>query len=879
MPDGEEIIDARDELIATKYQVKPGCLFYQDAALTKPHKTKSNHANKAVKEVIVLARLAPETKNIMEVYDASRFFHVGFVRQTDLTAVTTFNSTFKDRIDDKDAFSVGRLDDDIRQGSVFGNCFLLAGINAIADRVGGQVYLRNMIRQDKNHTSVVRLYHPIRKKFVYYRVNNTYYSEHNTSIISHKNLWIHLIEKAYTFQAMRIDNEYDLEHQFKVGVPAPEAMLNGGSPVSALELLTGEKAVHHRIPVPCSDVLKFADVASYLAHASLVDEIIEAAGTELFLDLLSELRKMKDISIDDLIKVLTFSQDQESNDQAAGDKKEKQEISDEERVKLRAKPLNAAVTAITGRAVETKRHQFYTFAVKLKLFIKTFFDYSEQTDRLKRIITKPELLIFLIRILDKTGFTERYNIPSRHVDEVLKVEAFYRLYNCIQSSTGIYESLINPLQGLADHQLSKDELHHKQVIADEMAMMAEISEMLRNYMNSNECQAHLRRHQDLPCGMGEYSDAAKEMFTYISGYLEDDQALVVASTRGNGEVDVDGLQYEHAYTVIATFEAAHLQTKTPLKFIVLKNPWGHTGVSYEFGHGSTMKAAAKMDIPLGCFAVEWNHFISNFENFTCGRFKIPNALPEHVKQKYDTSFSANMGKSQAMIALSVGSLSGAALIPIGLGLGLIAIPTAPATAIAAGVGMVVGFISYLLGVRQAQKNALGVHVDAKQPELRIDDFVLLEAENVELQDVTEAKAEDQHRLKFNLFNRLSPDAETVRAKAALPQLSRELRDAFQSRYFQDMKKFSNDGGRMIFPVNRIDYQAFRYLITRDLLCAPDLLSAFHLAVEFRVTDEIQNGVGTYAEDIRKMLDAVIQEYYLKCMNETSSEDKVKSGLN
>lgn len=113
VPDGEEIIDARDALIATQYKLQPGYVIYKDAELKNPYPDQRVHQNQN-NEYVVLARLAPDKTKVMEVYDADKFHQLGYIKKSHLEAVTTFSNTFKSRFNDTDVFSPGKLDDDIR---------------------------------------------------------------------------------------------------------------------------------------------------------------------------------------------------------------------------------------------------------------------------------------------------------------------------------------------------------------------------------------------------------------------------------------------------------------------------------------------------------------------------------------------------------------------------------------------------------------------------------------------------------------------------------------------------------------------------------------------------------------------------------------------
>lgn len=875
VPNGEEIIEARDELLATKHKVKPGCRFYSDTELKIFYK-ELNHAAIKNNEDIVLARVAPGKTKVMEVYSAVTFQLIGYAKKSGLEPITYFSNTFKERMDDPDVFSAGNLYEDIRQGSAFGNCFLLASLNSIVDRVGGQPYLRSIVRQEHGSTSVVRLYDPVKKKFVYYRVDNTYYYKNSQNVIVYKHKWAHLIDKAYSILAIAIVHAFNGHHKYELRLQSPEVILNGGEPACALEVLTGQAANTFKIPKPCPPLLCLNDVEKYLKSAVILGDLMEIAGSSLMFRLLSEMSKTADIELDTLCRELSFSELEDMNNI---DGKDKEEISEYEFLQERVKKVDVVVSEITRKVIASKLYTLETFAPKFKMFLKAFFDFSDRNDILKRILPKSDLLIIFIRAMDKSGMIDRYNDASQCHAGALECERFLALYNAIQTSLSIYEALINPLKDLSVEVLNERELKYAKEKAEEIVLLQEITYLLNQYMQSRECQEQLLSNQEILSGFGVYSESARELFNNVSKTLGEDYALMVASTRKKHELNMKGVAPEHAYTVLATFEAPHLANSQILKFAVVKNPWGHTGVCYSFGQGELLTAESKRNVPQGCFAIEWNDFICNYDSIATGSFQTPEPLPEHVRAKYDTSFSANMGKSQAMVALGVGTVGGASIIPAGLGLGLLAIPTAPALLMAAGVGAVIGFISYLLGVRRAQKNALNIHVAEKNSDIALDEFILIDHERPAMEEVVEPETYDPGQLQFNLFAPPRVDVNVANEKATRPQLSREMRDVLQSIHLKDIKAFTTSDGKLKIPANKIDYQAFRYFIIRDILCAADLRQAFELAAQIRTNDEIVNGQGNIAENIRLLLDAVLNEYCKRCEKGEYTDEKALPGCN
>lgn len=119
--------------------------------------------------------------------------------------------------------------EDINQGLI-PNCFLLAAITAVLSKEGGDSFIRQMMRQNDDGTTTVRLFDPNTLKPVYIRVETSYLidAEYN-ALNHHEGLWVDILEKAAACKPEFFGKE----------IASVSSTLQGGQSKIALSILTG----------------------------------------------------------------------------------------------------------------------------------------------------------------------------------------------------------------------------------------------------------------------------------------------------------------------------------------------------------------------------------------------------------------------------------------------------------------------------------------------------------------------------------------------------------------------------------------------------------------------------------------------------------------
>lgn len=140
----------------------------------------------------------------------------------------------------------------IKQGPLE-NCQLLASIGSILNTKGGADFIQNMMKQQDDGTTIVKLFNPTTKKFVYIQVENSYLSTKQQPIDYHTQPWIHILEKAYSVLASKSDKKVLL-------FPSLISVFTGENAEHSMLILTGKKAnvvsVNQRLIHPFDDLLE-----------------------------------------------------------------------------------------------------------------------------------------------------------------------------------------------------------------------------------------------------------------------------------------------------------------------------------------------------------------------------------------------------------------------------------------------------------------------------------------------------------------------------------------------------------------------------------------------------------------------------------------------
>jgi hypothetical protein len=148
----------------------------------------------------------------------------------------------------------------------FGDCFLLASIQAVLSLPNGSDLIKGMMAKDGNDT-IVRLFNPDTHEPVYIRVNNTTYHRNASSnpkltlfglrlgrqidkqMINHHAAWVHILEKAYVALALEKSTDSAVRPtEHAVTAPSFRQMYgNGGNVATAIQILTGMDVVDKEI--------------------------------------------------------------------------------------------------------------------------------------------------------------------------------------------------------------------------------------------------------------------------------------------------------------------------------------------------------------------------------------------------------------------------------------------------------------------------------------------------------------------------------------------------------------------------------------------------------------------------------------------------------
>lgn len=125
--------------------------------------------------------------------------------------------------------------------SVFGDCYLLSTILSILSATGGDDFFKKMMRQNKETGLVyVKLFNPANNKPEYVVVKNSLFCEEQDDTTRHKQLWIHMLEKAYAGYGLSLNPEtksISFHHSSFRAIYG-----SGGKTEVAFQILTGQSA-------------------------------------------------------------------------------------------------------------------------------------------------------------------------------------------------------------------------------------------------------------------------------------------------------------------------------------------------------------------------------------------------------------------------------------------------------------------------------------------------------------------------------------------------------------------------------------------------------------------------------------------------------------
>lgn len=114
------------------------------------------------------------------------------------------------------------------------NCFLLAAIQAVINHPDGKSFIRGMMKQNEDGTTIVRLFDPVTLEPEYISVETSVITDGLGELNLHRALWVHILEKAYAARGKKND--------IKTDASVSSVYANGGKTKFALQSLTGVKA-------------------------------------------------------------------------------------------------------------------------------------------------------------------------------------------------------------------------------------------------------------------------------------------------------------------------------------------------------------------------------------------------------------------------------------------------------------------------------------------------------------------------------------------------------------------------------------------------------------------------------------------------------------
>lgn len=547
---------------------------------------------------------------------------------------------------------------DINQ-SIFGDCFLLSSLLGILQQEGGADFIRSMLRQEGD-TTVVRFFHPVTSQEVYIRVDNTEYHENNKNTIRHRAPWVHILEKAYTAFAFKM-NEYE-----KVTQTFPafrEIFGKGGKPEVALKILTGHTAREKKItassPPWNNQDLAAANNFYYAAQAMIPAYYHHDSDSWLELgDGLEALRQDPGV-LQKLTHVFLEIQDGSATEIIA-------------RISQLELPESFFSVVHTKLATLTPDEQKDYLNGLYQLINKFIFFKTTQSSKLELNLGQLYLLGDYVNTVNLAG----------HLDEL------------IRCGDGV-NSQEEALEYIA--KLDRED----SVIKMPAILPVELAAVFRKYVTDPvTCM-------DSEIGVVN-SQETSQLLSLIQAALEakdgPNRACLVAATRKDLSEKPAGLIPSHAYAVLGLYE------RDGEHYIIVQNPWGHTGR----GYSPQNQRAARIDSPKS--EIKLRDFVRYFDAVTVGSFTAPPVRDLEASIAYNKaeskSFLQRHGKkillaatlTACVIVASVftfglaGLLGGVAAGMLGgLGLAGVAVPVVAALGIMASavVGAVVGALGGL----------------------------------------------------------------------------------------------------------------------------------------------------------------------------------------
>lgn len=492
---------------------------------------------------------------------------------------------------------------DINQ-AIFADCFLLSSLLSILQQPGGADYIRSMMQQDGD-TTVVRFFHPRTLQPIYIRIDNTYYHENNKNTVLHRAPWVHMLEKAYTALAFKHADDDRVAQTF----PAfDEIFGKGGKPAVALKILTGHNPVEVTIPAqpaPWSEedikhVKNIFYVIQPMFSSDYAHDIVGWNSLGVGLEAIRE----DDALVKRLKEILT-NQSEDTTDTLA----------ELESLNLPIELMNA-IKAQLGQLTEA---EFKGYLLSLFHLVNKYQAFrAEQSSDL--LFSLHELYLFGDYLFNVNANGKEDQLAAMHN----KIHSLEDALACVKRLEEDAESL-------------------------GVMLPAELGKRYREYAVDPRTQI------DSEMGTA-YSSVSEQIYTRIQQALtvEDgpNKVCVVAATRANSKDMPEGLAPLHAYSVRGVRE------QDGERYILLQNPWGHTGLGYSPANQRAMKQQSP------AFAIKLSDFARHFSGVTIGRFTAP-VQPQPMVEK-PAGFMSRHGRKILLAAVVTTCLVVATVVTMGV---------------------------------------------------------------------------------------------------------------------------------------------------------------------------------------------------------------------
>ena len=613
----------------------------------------------------------------------------GYIRKDDAQKM---QSTELFRRDKSDLFPNNDLVADVKQG-IFGDCFLLSSILAILKSKpegSGEEFIRGMMRQEGKYT-VVRLFDPNTKEPVYVRVENSVHYENGRRTVNHAALWVHILEKAYTYQARKKRQgsstsilPYEYAHaSFR------DMFGKGGDAELALTILTGQPSDSRPVPVAqCTP--GSACEAESLMYSIMVNKRIEAIVQAVGKDVSVIDRFLETIPVEDtkvaatylrsLYNLLCYEDDPVKIMQSLPEQLSKGHPDNKQCEEL----LRVVRAALVNKSKEEQLEILNSLGMYFDEYIK-----------LRVESTLPVSTLF------------------KNISDIGKLGAYIESVSANPETWQKFTTFAKSVKTL-------DEATRfvNQVAPFNPPMPAYLLEIFRKDLEVALVQGKLRWNG--LSGTGQYNQASLDFFHTIKAHIDNNRS-VVASTLNSFPEPVPGLRSQHAYAVVGTYE----DKEDGCLYITIRNPWGHTGRKYDNSHG------ASEDHKLATFNVELSDFVRYFEKYSVGSLPTPEqllALGRRQRSNNDVPLARKEGffrrhwkvitgaaMGGAIAGLSAGAGIGAVAAFVGaipsFGLSVLAIPVFAAVGCLVGAvsGAVTGIVSCVIAdrIEAKRKRRLG----------------------------------------------------------------------------------------------------------------------------------------------------------------------------